>query len=118
MLQPRNPTPLGRYPEIGSLPQILDGLFAVPVIVSMLEEQSRQLAALREDLRQKSAPEADGWLDAKAAAQYLGLSAATFDKYRYQTKVKIKGYRVGGKLLYQRKDLDSFVKLYEINSAM
>lgn len=97
---------------------MLDGLSAAPVIVSMLEEQSRQLAALREELRRKSTPETDGWLDAKAAAHYLGLSPATFDKYRYQTKVKIKGYRVGGKLLYQRKDLDSFVKLYEINSSM
>ena len=97
---------------------MLEGLSVAPVIVSMLKEHSLQLAALREDLRKKSPPEAEGWLDAKAAARYLGLSTATFDKYRYQTKVKIKGYRVGGKLLYQRKDLDSFVKLYEINSAM
>lgn len=97
---------------------MLEGLSSAPVILSMLEEQGRQLAALREDLRRKFLPETDGWLDAKSAAQYLGLSTATFDKYRYQTKVKIKGYRVGGKLLYQRKDLDSFVKLYEINSAL
>lgn len=106
-----------RRPEVGALARMLDGLSAAPVIVSMLEEQGCQLAALREDLRRKSAPEADGWLDAKAA-HYLGLSSATFDKYRYLTKVKIKGYRVGGKLLYQRKDLDSFVRLCEINSAM
>ena len=118
MFQSRIPTILERQPEVGALARMLDGLSAAPVIVSMLEEQSRQLAALREDLGRKLAPDADGWLDAKAAARYLGLSAATFDKYRYQTKVKIKGYRVGGKLLYQRKDLDSFVKLYEINSAM
>lgn len=107
-----------RRPEVRALARMLDGLSVAPVIVSMLEEQGRQLAALREDLRRNSTPETDGWLDAKAAAHYLGLSAATFDKYRYQTKVKIKGYRVGGKLLYQRKDLDSFVKLYEINSAL
>lgn len=97
---------------------MFDGLFAAPIIMSMLEEQSRQIAGLREDLRRKSVPATDGWLDAKSAAHYLGLSSATFDKYRYQTKVKIKSYRVGGKLLYQRKDLDSFVRLYEINSAM
>ena len=106
-------------PEAQALAQMLEALSAAPMIVSMLKEHGRQLAALREEVRQKSngAAEADGWLDAKAAAAYLGLSATTFDKYRYQSRVKIKGYKVGGKLLYQRKDLDSFVRLYEINSA-
>lgn len=85
---------------------MLDGLYAAPIIVSMLEEQRRQLSALREELERKLAPEADGWLDAKAAAHYLGLSAATFDKYPYQTKERVKGCRVGGKLLYQRKRSD------------
>lgn len=118
MFQPRNQTILEPQPEIGVLTRMLDGLSAAPVIVSMLQEQSRQLAALRDDFRRRPASEVDGWLGAKAAARYLGLSTATFDKYRYQTRVKIKGYRVGGKLLYQRKDLDSFVKLYEINSAL
>lgn len=106
-------------PEAQALAQMLEALSAAPMIVSMLEEQSRQLTALREEVRRKSnvSSETDGWLDAKAAAAYLGLSATTFDKYRYQSRVKIKGYKVGGKLLYKRKDLDSFVKLYEINSA-
>ncbi len=106
-------------PEAQAFAQMLEAFSAAPMIVSMLQEQARQLAALREDVRRKSEPcaEVDGWLDAKAAAAYLGLSATTFDKYRYQSKVKIKGYKVGGKLLYQRKDLDSFVRLYEINSA-
>lgn len=118
MFHADDPTILEQRSEIGALARMLDGLSAAPLIMSMLEEQKRQLLALREELKRKPVPEADGWLDAKAAARYLGLSAATFDKYRYQTKVKIKGYRVGGKLLYQRKDLDCFVKLYEINSAM
>ncbi len=86
----------------------------------MLEEQARQLAALRADLQRKSEAvrENDGYLDAKGAAKYLAMSATTFDKYRYQSRVKIKGYKVGGKTLYQRKDLDCFVKLFEINSAV
>lgn len=106
-------------PDAQALAQMLEALSAAPMIVSMLEEQGRQLKALREEVQRKSnaSPESDGWLDAKAAAAYLGLSATTFDKYRYQSRVQIKGYRVGGKLLYQRKDLDSFVRLYEINSA-
>lgn len=106
-------------PEAQALAQMFEALSAAPMILSILQEQSRQLAALREEVRRKSevSKEVDGWLDAKAAIAYLGLSATTFDKYRYQSKVKIKGYKVGGKLLYQRKDLDSFVKLYELNSA-
>lgn len=109
-----------RLPEAQALAQMLEALSAAPTILSMLEEQSRQLAALREEIRRKSdsRPEQSGWLDAKAAAAYLGLSATTFDKYRYQSSVKIKGYRVGGKTLYQRADLDSFVKFFEINSAV
>jgi hypothetical protein len=106
-------------PEAQALAQMLEALSTAPKIFSMLEEQGRQLQALREEVRKKAeAPaEPSGWLDAKAAAAYLDMSATTFDKYRYQSPVRIKGYKVGGKLLYQRKDLDSFVKLYEINSA-
>lgn len=109
-----------QLPEAQALAQILEALSAGPMIVSMLQEQSRELAALREEVRRKwDAPrEQGGWLDAKAAAAYLGLSATTFDKYRYQSSVKIKGYKVGGKTLYQRADLDSFVKLFELNSAL
>ena len=88
----------------------------------MQQQLARDVAALRTEIAQsKAASNGDtdaGWIDAKRAAKYLGLSATTFDKYRYQTHVKIKGYKVGGKLLYQRKDLDSFVKLFEINSAL
>lgn len=59
----------------------------------------------------------DGWLDAKAAAKYLGHSSGSFDKYRYKTNPKLKGYRLDGKTLYKRSDLDSFVRLYELKSA-
>ena len=44
------------------------------------------------------------------------VSVGTFDKYRYQTSPRIKGYRVGGKILYKRADLDAFVMLYEVKS--
>lgn len=117
MFQHREPQSF--QPEAQALAEMLAALSAAPKIVSMLEEQGRELKALREEVRRKSelVAEPSGWLDAKAAGAYLGMSATTFDKYRYQSSVKSKGYRVGGKLLYQRKDLDSFVKLYEINSA-
>ena len=106
-------------PDVQALAHMLETLSAAPAIMALLEEQARQLAALRADLQRLDAPrENDGYLDAKGAAKYLGMSATTFDKYRYQSRVKIKGYKVGGKTLYQRKDLDSFVKLFEINSVL
>ena len=45
------------------------------------------------------------------------MSPRTFDKYRYQTSLRIKGYKVGGKTLYKKADLDTFVKLYEVWST-
>lgn len=41
--------------------RIVEGFYGTPAIVSMLEEHSLQLAALRDDLRQKSAQETDSW---------------------------------------------------------
>lgn len=60
----------------------------------------------------------DSWLDAEQARAYLGnMSKGTFDKYRYQTKPCIKGYKLDGKILYKKSDLDAFVHLYEIKSS-
>jgi len=61
--------------------------------------------------------EIDGWLDSKAAAKYMGnLSKTSFDKYRYQTAPKLKGYPLDGKILYKKSDIDSFVMLYGLKS--
>jgi len=89
-----------------------------------LAEVSAQIAGLREQLEEikkllRARPRSaeTGFLDAKAAAAYCGMSRGTFDKYRYKTAVKIKGYRIGGKVLYKTEDLDSFIKLYELKSG-
>jgi len=57
-----------------------------------------------------------GYLDARSAAAYCGMSRGTFDKYRYKTAVKIKGYPIDGKTLYKVEDLDAFIKLYAVRS--
>jgi len=44
------------------------------------------------------------------------MSRGTFDKYRYKTAVKIKGYPIDGKTLYKVEDLDAFIKLYAVRS--
>jgi hypothetical protein len=101
--------------------QLLAGLASLPSIVRLLENQQEQIAALQRELRERDAArqasDADGWMDTKRARAYLSdMSAATFDKYRYQTKVKIKGSRLDGKTLYKKSDLDNFVRLYEVAS--
>ena len=58
----------------------------------------------------------DGWLDAKKAAEYLCISPSTFDKYRYDTTVKISGYPIDGKILYKKSDLDTWVRLYQVKT--
>ena len=89
--------------------------------MKLLEDQGRELRALRDEIKRLSigtpGVATDGWLDAKAAAAYLAMSPGTFDKYRYETSVKIKGYKVGGKTLYKKTDLDAFVMLFEARSG-
>ena len=58
----------------------------------------------------------DGWVDAKQAAKYLCISPSTFDKYRYDTTVKISGYPIDGKILYKKSDLDTWVRLYQVKT--
>jgi len=107
-------------PENTALSHILKGVAALPDVLELLLAQGRQIEALREEIKALRIPQqgttADGWMDAKAAAKYLGISAGSFDKYRYKTTPRIKGYNLDGKTLYKKKDLDDFVMLYEIKS--
>jgi len=64
----------------------------------------------------RSSSEGDSWLDAKRAAEYLDVSSGTFDKLRYKAHPRLKGYRVGGKTLYKKSELDQFVKLYDVRA--
>jgi hypothetical protein len=105
--------------EFAGLADLLTGIAALPRLLRLLEEHALAIKALTSEvkaLRSGSQGTADGWLDAKGAAEYLDMSAGTFDKFRYQTTPKIKGYRVGGKTLYKRADLDNFVMLFEVKS--
>ena len=59
----------------------------------------------------------DRYLTPQDAMNYLGFSKNTFDKYRYTTKVKIKGYKLDGKAWFKKSDLDRFMMSYEAKSA-
>jgi Helix-turn-helix domain len=74
--------------------------------------RSELMTALKHILQERTVE--DEWMGAKKAAKYLDMSASTFDKYRYDDDYRIPGYRVGGKILYKRKELDMWVQLWEI----
>ncbi len=106
--------------DFSGLNQLFKGISDFPALVKLLETQSFEIKEIRRELaeliRCSHGNKDEGWLDAKGAATYLGVSPNTFDKYRYHTAPKIRGYRLGGKILYQRSDLDNFVKLFETKS--
>lgn len=101
--------------------QMLAGLAAAQTlqatIALMQAEMRRAFAALREEMtRRETVEDLDPWLDAKTAAKYMGVSAGTFDKYRYLTEPKLNGCKLDGKTLYKRSEIDKFVRLYELKS--
>lgn len=102
-----------------SLSNLLTELAKLPALLRLIEAQNREIISLQgemRNLRGSFADDDDGWLDAKRAARYLGVSGSSFDKYRYKTIPRIKGYNLDGKTLYKKADLDSFVRLYALKA--
>ena len=102
-----------------SLGQALQCIALLPKVLEALNQQARHLADLKAELAanaRKNNGHADGWLDAKEAARYMGISATTFDKYRYKTTPTLKGYPLDGKILYKKSALDLFIQLYALKS--
>lgn len=103
------------------LSSLLSGIAALPQILVKLINQEKEIQALhqaieglRKDVAKISA--GDCWMDAKGAAKYMGISDGTFEKYRYHTNPKVKGYKLDGKTLFKKSDIDSFIVLYEVKS--
>ena len=59
----------------------------------------------------------DGYKTPSEAMEYLSMCQNTFDKYRYSTKIKIKGYQLDGKTWYKKCDLDKFMLTYQAKSG-
>ena len=85
-----------------------------------LELLRSEVSSLRDHLQKLPSLEESkvGYMSPEAAMKYLGMSKNTFDKYRYQTKIKIKGYKLDGKNWYKISDLDRFMLCYDANSAL
>jgi hypothetical protein len=108
------------YPENDA--DLILQILKIPYIVSENTDSIREIQSKLDSIighmgnYSRKTDSDDGYLDAKAAAEYLGISPNTFDKYRYSTKIKIKGYKLDGKTLYKKSDLDLFVMTYEAKS--
>jgi hypothetical protein len=59
----------------------------------------------------------DGFMTPQKAMDYLSFSKGTFDKYRYKSKIKIKGYQLDGKTWFKKSDLDRFMLTYQAKSS-
>ena len=59
----------------------------------------------------------DRYLTPQEAMDYLSFSKGTFDKYRYNSKIKIKGCQLDGKTWFNKSDLDRFMLTYQAKSG-
>jgi len=84
-------------------------------IIAMLQRVIKNQEDIFKRL-QELKPSNEGWITPREAIKYLGISQNTFDKYRYSTPYKIEGYPLDGITLFRKKDLDSFVTSYALNS--
>ena len=101
-----------------SLEELFKCLALLPQLLDALKDQQRQVAGLKDQIAQIKVGDSNsgGWVDAKGAAQYLSISDSTFEKYRYKTTPRVKGYPLDWKVLYKKSELDTFVKLYALKS--
>jgi len=96
--------------------EALEGFAMLPRFSETLTRLERRLSGIEDTLARARPADPDRWMDTREACEYMSVSKSTFEKYRYRTNPKIKGYNLGGKVLFKKADLDSFVRLYEAKS--
>jgi hypothetical protein len=103
-----------------TLEQLLAGVAHYPALLERLRSIDSQINLILNNQARTHAPadaSKEGWLDAKTAAKYMCISSCTFDKYRYRTEPRLKGFNLDGKTLYKKSDLDMFIMLYAAQSG-
>jgi hypothetical protein len=99
-------------------------LLEVPSLViniyKAIEQLHKKQDAIQEYIAKytSSADVGDRYLTPQEAMDYLGFSKGTFDKYRYNTKIKIKGCQLYGKTWFKKSDLDRFMITYGAKSGL
>ncbi len=89
-------------------------------IYKAIEQLHKKQDAIQEYIAKytSSADVGDRYLTPQEAMDYLGFSKGTFDKYRYNTKIKIKGCQLDGKTWFKKSDLDRFMITYGAKSGL
>lgn len=106
--------------DVAAFAAVIRGIAALPEVLRLLEEQATEIRKLKSEiqaLKLTRFQKDDGWLNTKEAAAHLNVSRNTFEKYQSNKAYPLKGYRVGGKLLFKKEDLDNYVRLWEVKSA-
>jgi hypothetical protein len=102
----------------GSL-QLLEMPSIVINIYKAIEQLHEKQDAINECIAKTNSASDNGdrYMTPQEAMNYLGFSKNTFDKYRYSSIVKIKGYQLDGKTWYKKSDLDRFMLTYRAKSC-
>lgn len=86
----------------------------VDVLLTEIDKDPGALEALAVRLaplitaRQSQQPQADGWLDTKAAAEYLGITYNALRKHTAARGVPFEQDTAGGKCWFKRSELDAW----------
>jgi len=78
----------------------------VRALVDALDDDALEALAERLAPRIASRLPANGWLDAKAAAAYLGVSVHALHRLSAERRIPCSQDRPGGRLYFQRSELD------------
>ena len=71
-----------------------------------LDALAERLAPHLADRLAAAAPRPDGWLDARGAAAYLGISRNALHRLSAERRLPCSQQRPGGRLYFRRDDLD------------
>jgi hypothetical protein len=98
-------------------------LLELPAVVASISNMIEQLNAKHDAIQEymiklnQKHELGDRYMTPQDAMEYLGFSRGTFEKYRYNTKIKIKGYPLDGKTWFKKSDLDMFMLTYQAKSG-
>jgi hypothetical protein len=99
--------------------QLLEMPSIVINIYKAIEQLHKKQDAIHEYLAKHNSisDSSDRYLTPQEAMNYLGFSKGTFEKYRYNSKIKIKGCQLDGKSWFKKSDLDRFMLSYQAKSG-
>lgn len=114
---------IGHLSQLESLNKNLQLLEMPSLVINIykaIEQLHKKHDAIQDYIAKylSSADIGDRYLTPHDAMDYLGFSRGTFEKYRYNSKIKIKGCQLDGKTWFKKSDLDKFMRHYQTQSGL